>query len=288
MTDDDLKTLAGLLEANNTFFKTLFAMMFPYTFSGAICVGPSGAGKTSIQNFFSEDRLVPPTESTYKRFSNPVRYGAWTYQMTDTPGQHRFAEHRGEAFTAIRQGKEKVLMLVFSAGFLKTLGIIDASGSEIKYKRPDRDPKGSLEEYLSDAIDEELDWMRTVKQQVPSLENNRFTYVMVIVNKLDQWYDTRNYVAAFYEGRLLPEDDQQNNNSLTKHLNSERSKEFKKLLGEIVNNWCIQGVNPTHHYVASQYDSLYGNAPSGEMSIEAAELSLRLLRAQVRARFLGG
>jgi len=168
LTDRDLKTINGLVVGNKEAFQVLLAKIVPWTSSGAICAGPSGSGKTSILNFFVHNRLITPTQSTSRTDPQTTRYGAWTYQMTDTPDQHGHTDSREDAFSAIKDGKEKVLMLVFAGGFLKTVGIIDAEG----------------------------------------------------------------------------------------------------------------------YYVASQYDSLYENAPSGGMSLAAVELSVRLLRAQVRVRFL--
>ena len=80
--------------------------------------------------------------------------------MTDIPGQHRFAELRNESFTAIQQGKEKVLLLTFSAGFLKTLGILGEPDA-VRYKRPDKDQKANIKEYLSSAPDEEIEWLNS-------------------------------------------------------------------------------------------------------------------------------
>jgi hypothetical protein len=287
LNEQDSKMLQGTLEGTNVFFQAIFTMLRLKS-AGMISVGPSGSGKTSIQNFFAKDQLTPSSESTYRTASASIPYGAWMYQVTDTPGQHLFAEARGEAIQAIENSSAKVLMLVFAGGFLKTVGIEDATGHEMKYKRPDRDPQPNLTNYLSLAIDEEIDWLEKFKKEVPSHQGTKFKYAMVVVNKLDQWFSISKQITKFYEGKLTQIDDQSNTDNLSKHLTSTRSQRFMNALTEIINAWCVQSIKPSFHYVSSQYDSFYGNPPSGDMSVAAAESSVRILRAQVRLRFLEG
>lgn len=207
--------------------------------------------------------------------------------MTDTPGQHQFSELRQEAFSAIRDGDEKILMLIFSAGFLRTLGLVDKDGNEIKFKRPDCEPKESLEDYLSHALDEEIHWLETAENEIRSVGKKKpFKYLMVVVNKMDQWDEIHEHVVSFYEGMPRKSAKDDNENVLSQHLTPDRSQKFRRALKRIAEAWCARGLSPTFHYVASQYDSFYDNPPSGFMSQAAVEMSLRLLRAEVRTRFL--
>jgi len=286
LSTQDLKTLDGLLSGSNEFFQAIFAATVPYSYSGMICVGPSGSGKTSIQNFFAEDRLTGSSASTLLANVQHTRYGTWSYYMTDTPGQHQFAESREGTANAITDQRSKVLMLVLAGGYLKTVGMLDADGSEIKLKRPSQNASATLHAYLDQSIDEEIDWLETLVKKLPALKaKQRYKYLMVVVNKLDQWYGVRDRVVSFYTGLASPKSPP-SLPPLAQHLTAARSKRLRAALAIIASGWCIQSIKPSFHAVSAQYDSFYDNPPSGEMSQAASEQSLRLLRAQVRLRFI--
>jgi hypothetical protein len=283
----DLKTLDGLLGATNVFYKSLVSAAKPWTDAGAVLVGPSGGGKSTIASFLSTGKLAEVSEdaggTTTQVHSEKIRYHAAKYVITDTAGQHESIELKADVAEALRLGKERVLVLVMSGGFLKTRGIVDADGSEIPLKRPQRDAAPDLDSYLQGCADEEIEWLKSMAKGVGKLPPKRtFRYILVVVNKADQWWDFREHVAKYYKGMLNVSDVIP---AGVTHLTADRSNRLKEALGAVTANWGVIDANPSFHLVSSDYNSVYDRPPSGGMSRGASMLSMALLRAELRLRF---
>lgn len=285
LTKNDLNTLNGVLEGSDTFFKTVWANLKPWTDAGVLIIGPSGSGKSSLCEFLKTGQLADPISSTTFRNSVKVRHEARKYLITDTAGQHGHVHRREDVTKAIRLGNERVLVIMMAGGFLKTEGIIDEKGKEILYKRPNQDATASLRKYLNICAMEEINWLESIAMSVgDEIESNRrFRYILIVVNKADQWWNAREHVRKYYTCDLSENGPKAP--TLVAHLTYERSKQFKAAIDKVVKNFGVQDISPSTHVIASAYDSMYGHAPNGILSRQAVHLSMLLFRAELRLRF---
>lgn len=280
LTKDELVLLNNLLRDDASFFNAITAN-FLWKRNGLVIAGPSGSGKSTIFNYVCNQELGPTSVSTFNTYKDEMRFGWWRYTVMDTPGQIETFDLGEKAFAAIKDGRERILLLVFGAGFLRTAGIVE------NLKRPVRSADKTFVKYLANSIAEETNWVKHAVHEVTiTRPRRRFTHLMVIVNKMDQWYERADQVVQFFEGSSRKGNDSQDHHPLSAQLTLPRGKEFRKLLATLTKKWCIAGVRPTFHYVSSLYNSVYSNAPSGKMSVEASETSMLLLRALIRLRML--
>jgi energy-coupling factor transporter ATP-binding protein EcfA2 len=286
LTEADFKTIDGLLSANRTFMDTIISVAKFWTNGGVTIVGPSGAGKSTLHEFLDKGHLAEPGISTVGADTKNIRHQARKYRVTDTPGQVNNQERLLEASSAIDQESERVLVVVLSAGYLKTEGMTDQDGNEFIYKRPAKTEENNLANYLEICAVEEIEWLESITKRAGKLSpEKRFRSIMIVLNKVDQWWDQQEHVNKYYRGVLdvgavIPDE--------VKHLSYERSQKLKGALQNLKSSMATQGVEPTFHLVASAYDSLYNNPPNGSLSRQSALSSLIVFRGELRLRLLEG
>ncbi len=224
---------------------------------GIAVIGPSGAGKTALWSHLTEGQFVPPLVSTPERENKDVRFGARYVRVTDTPGSEWHVDIKDETYDFINQGDVDVLILVLANGYLDTTGL---SG----FRRPGSKTEiaSSLEGYHQHCLDEEAEWLDQLIAHIKE-PKPRIPYLMVLINKIDQWIPQSSEVLEHYQ--VGPP---------------------SRKITEIANKLCPKGVGPTYHLGACTYDAFKGTAPLGAFSQTMSRISMKVLRTEIIQRLI--
>ena len=185
----DRKNVIRLVEEDASIYDKLVARLKPANKRGILLVGPSGAGKTSLMNEITNrtPKLISTTEEIDTRF---VTLTQTLVAIHDSPGQ--FYRAAGEINASAYDHKPTILALVMANGFLDTIG----TGSELK--RPLEKPAVNLKKYLAKAKSEELNWLKVFVELVKVPKNFKVKYLILVINKLDLWFQNHADVTAHY------------------------------------------------------------------------------------------
>ncbi|WP_425399384.1 hypothetical protein [Aeoliella sp.] len=279
LTPRDLTTLVGLLSGSEQLIRSLVAKLIPTRFSGVTLCGASGSGKSSICHFYLTGDLMSAGQavSTHETLSKPARQGIWSYEITDTPGQYTDDQHAREAEREIEQGKKRVLQLVFAAGHLKT-----ADGRLQDKQRPGHDPATDLVSLLTQTAEEEIEWIdKALKKVGPLGDGNKFDYLMIVINKMDLWFDYYDHVRSYYSGTLNAEPPA----GASQHLTVDRCNRLQDSLKALTGAWLKADRTPSLHCAASQCN-VFEDEVRPAVGQEAALQTMRLLRAETFRRFM--
>jgi hypothetical protein len=251
---EELRALLG--DDEQRLKRTFVAQLHLAQRRGTSIVGPSGSGKTAIFDFLATGRMSVSSTSPTGEVTHADPLTHWRYiRVHDTPGTVDHAAFGEHTLGHIRNKPIDVLLLVVSAGRLQTAGTAP-------FTRPGPVSYSNFEDYRNAALGEELEWLRFVVSKAAT-PKRPIPYFMVVVNKLDLWGNDIDAVMTYYE-----------------------DGKPRAISDQIASAWCRKGVTPSFHSTAARYNSLWGMPPTGSMSIEAAETSLRILRAEIRARLL--
>lgn len=188
LTKTERSRVEQLLDEDERLLRRLTAQMKPADRTGILVVGPSGAGKTSIINAITnrvhEDE---PTVSIDKYF---VQLGGSIVAVRDVPGT---VEHGATVWPAVQKYRPKIVVIVLADGYLDSVG----TGNELK--RPRRPAVADLETYLTNARQEEIEWLEVFAEAVAPARK-RTPYLVLLLNKMDLWADRHPDVLKRYQG----------------------------------------------------------------------------------------
>ena len=247
---EQLKIVRRLLKEDNSWAKRAFAQFQTLKRKGVLIVGPSGAGKTALFNYLTGEPRIFPSGRTIKKQAGTRRFGSRIIQVIDTPGGLH-ADLEKETYSFLEGGKAEILILVLANGFLDTASLPG-------FSRPGKGQFSTFTEYISEARNEELTWLRQGNVvQVPP--KKKFRYFLVVLNKMDLWANGVEEVLVQY-----------------------KEGELGEAIQVVTSRWCAAGVQPSYHVVSTLYDSFLGMPPSGLLSATGSLRTLELLRAQIR------
>lgn len=235
---------------------TLISQFLPVAQRGLAIVGPSGVGKTSLYNYLVGKSSLTPAYSTPERSAGRTRIGRRRVAVVDTPGSFVQVNLARETYEYIRGGKPSILLIMLAYGYLDTIGVPGLRRPGFASRE-----ESSVQDYLAKARDEELDWLRDLLQDEGNVKG-KIPYCMIVVNKADQWSAQTDMVLDYY-----------------------RAGKASKHIQAVVNKFCRTGTQPSFHVAATTYNSFKGTAPVAEWSAESAQLSLAILRAEIRYRW---
>ncbi len=252
--EQDRETTEKLLYGKNRFYDPILANLKLAQRKGIAIVGPSGVGKTSLFNFIAGKPIIRPAGSSSERKHDYTFIGPKKFLVTDTPGSLIQVNLAKETFEYIERGKINVLILVMCHGYLDTMGIHDL-------RRPgQREPANSIESYLIQSQREEIEWIEDFVTRA-ELMTRKIPYIMVAINKMDQWLNYQREVIRYYqEGKIRS------------HIDA------------LAKKCCRLDTSPSFHPIACTYNSFKGSSPDGGMSAESALLTLAIFRAEIRQR----
>ncbi len=227
---------------------------------GILVIGPSGAGKSALIRGLTEKIIRPttsPTGSTEKKF---VYLGGRYVAIRDTPGLVlQGSPGSTDTFNASRHFQPKILIIVMANGFLHTSG---TAGLRRPYPGSQRQ---NLEDYLAATKQEECEWLQNFTDMAET-PRRRIEYFLLVVNKMDIWYEHRELIAPRYQ-----------------------EGEFQTLLDLLA----LKIGRPDSKFqivtCSSVYDSFANRkSPSPEMNLESSRISLDLLKAILHIRYTDG
>jgi energy-coupling factor transporter ATP-binding protein EcfA2 len=255
-TADDRRTLEALLSDRHSVFASVAAQFKTVKKEGLALVGPSGVGKTSLFNYLRGEAVIAPIESTSERAVKSARFQTRYISVADTPGSKVHVNFRKETGRFVQSKPIDILVLMLAYGYLDTVGLTDL-------RRPGRRlPYETREEYVQAGRLEELEWIEEFTDRTTP-PKRKIPYLLIVVNKMDQWLPELDAIVQYYD-----------------------SGESAKRIAALTKHFCRTGVKPSFHPVACTYNSFKGRAPVGEMSAEAAVLSLAVLRGEITRRLM--
>lgn len=233
---------------------------------GVMFIGPSGAGKTSVQSALIHgvvESLLPSTQGVQKR---TIRLGSKMTKGCDTPG--RIYHNGGKAIaerllthTPIIGETPRILCLVFADGYLHSEGednferIIEGGdkGTEKKIFNDNKD------EFINHTRDEEIRWVEYILEGINLLNkkpDKLINEVIIVVNKRELWDHRYDEVENRYTNNPYLQE-------LAHKLTNKRDINF--------------------FGVSAKYDSFRGGIwkSKAKWSVNHSEVSILLLRAQI-------
>ncbi|MBE9005211.1 50S ribosome-binding GTPase [Fortiea sp. LEGE XX443] len=249
---EEAKKALKFLSKNENQWNRILAQLKPVDHRGAMFLGPSGAGKTTLVNAFvsgeiKESKLsTPGIKEIYTTICNEV------VCVRDTPGRIRHQDSNSMLIDECLRYPPKILCLVLANSYLETVDDPllqrghDLHNQAIKFDNKD--------EYLKYTKKEEMDWLeafvKKTKCQPPKIQ---IQHIVIVANKMDLWGDKYEQVKDNYT-----------NNPIIEKLVSILANSYQKahFLG-----------------VSSNYDSFVGQSPIEGASKQKSRFSVLLLRA---------
>lgn len=255
VSKEDAKRVADLLSYQESFASILKAQFKTKNRRGICFIGPSGAGKTELwQDLTSKRSNIrrPTSERDYGQ----ARFGSRIIKVVDTPGSQYHVNIDKEVYKHIETNKIDILVLVLAGGYLDTVDMpgLRRPGETTTYK--------TLPAFLSHNRYEEIQWLKELLVQSPPKKLTA-RHLMVVLNKMDHWYDSRHEVLDYYE-------------------NKGPADSIKKAAAK----FCRPDVQPSFHCVAARYNSFKGSPPCGNMSEELSISTRLILRTEILRRYL--
>lgn len=264
-----------------------------------IIIGPSGSGKTTLYDMLkrrdgslalmAEASNRTTTHISHKRMRH---FGA---QFFDTPGyQYKYKDSNldPEMMSRLAKGKDDVLVLVFTGGrLLSEEEIVDfSSGTPVSRSQNQRKLLKSPEQFFEDVIEEEITWLEKLLDKCDFTPNRGFRALMIVINKMDTWYNKANEVFSYYQGGLSPSLSNFDSKSHESNIRAKYSERIASLISELACRFCVPGVVPTYHPLALR---MKGWIDGSGIQIKTDRLmfaSMRLLRLAIawRAIRIGG
>ena len=222
---------------------------------GVILAGPSGAGKTALFHYLTNEHRIAPLSATTESTHKSRRFGARIVRVRDTPGSSQHSNLKESLYDYIEKGAGSIVVVVLGCGYLDTTSLPG-------FSRPGAGQYNTLREYVAAAKQTEVAWLRRAAT-ITVDSKNRFSYMMVVQNKLDLRFEN-------CDDRGLENLDE----------------DTQTAIDELAKQWCRTGITPTIHPLSVVYDSFEGVPPSGEFSARKSLLTLEFFRAQLRLRLL--
>ena len=256
-------------------FKAQFKM---FALSKVIILGPSGSGKTSLRDYLDDPKSPPPQESTSQKNSESVLAWSQYIYLTDTPGSWAHVDSRKQIYEPFGDG-HTILIIVLGAGFEKTIGIEDLRRPGWTKERA----VSTLADYHRHCLEEENEYLKMLLEKTETIKD-KFSYIMVVVNKMDLWKESYDNVLAYYDSDKKMSADFALPGHPEISFTVQRSEETKKLLKEMTTKYGKEKIGYSVH-PCSLMTSAFREVAS-KCSHEEALLSRMLLRAQIRARII--
>lgn len=276
--DSVYEDLRKLMSDNPGWWNKFKAQAKLYASTKIIVIGPSGAGKTSLRDYLDDPKSPPPAESTSQKDSEKFLSWSQYVYLTDTPGSWAHVDSQTHIFEPFSDG-HTILVIVLGAGFEKTVGVEELLRPGWTKEKALK----SLSEYHRYCLDEENDYLKMLLEKNKTIKS-KFSYVMVIANKMDLWKDSFDDVLSYYDSSKI----MKSNFTIPGHpeigFTLEKSAETKNLIESVTKHYGKASIRYSVHpcsLTTSGFKEL-----SSKISFEEAALSRKLLRAQIRARIL--